>query len=194
MTETIETRHSQDVGNIIALEHVNFQIDRQDWATLFYVTGLGLTRDPYLMVGLENMWINVGAQQFHLPTRTPQQVLRGRVGLVLPDLDALAARLDEIAPQLSDTRFTFTRNGDRVDVTCPWGNHIRCHAPSDEPRAIRLGMPYVEFDVPVGSAAGIARFYSRVMGAPGEVENDAGSAVASITVGDGQRLRFRETT
>ncbi|MCB1741582.1 MAG: hypothetical protein KDK91_14510, partial [Gammaproteobacteria bacterium] len=49
-------------------------------------------------------------------------------------------------------------------------------------------------DVPVGSAAGIARFYSRVMGAPGEVENDAGSAVASITVGDGQRLRFRERT
>ena len=30
--------------------------------------GLGLTRDPYLMTGVGNMWINVGRSQFHLPT------------------------------------------------------------------------------------------------------------------------------
>jgi hypothetical protein len=35
---------------------------------LFYVTGLGLTRDPYLMVADSNMWINAGRSQFHLPT------------------------------------------------------------------------------------------------------------------------------
>ena len=39
------------------------------WRRLFYVVGLGCTRDPYLNVGLNNMWVNVGEQQFHLPTR-----------------------------------------------------------------------------------------------------------------------------
>jgi len=78
-------RGSQDVGNILALEHVNVRIPDQVVATLFYVVGLGLTRDPYLMVGIENMWANAGQQQFHLPTGRPQ-VLRGCVGLVVPDL------------------------------------------------------------------------------------------------------------
>ena len=39
-------RSTEDQGNIIALEHVNVQIDDQRLATLFYVGGLGLTRDP----------------------------------------------------------------------------------------------------------------------------------------------------
>jgi len=69
----------EDVGNIISLEHVNVQISDQSLATLFYVVGMGFTRDPYLNVGLNNMWVNVGEQQFHLPTRTPQ-VIVGHVG------------------------------------------------------------------------------------------------------------------
>src|SRR5919198_638966 len=84
-------RGSQDVGNILALEHVNVRIPDQGVATLFYVVGLGLTRDPYLMVGVDNMWVNAGQQQFHLPTARPQ-VLRGCVGLVVPDPEALTAR------------------------------------------------------------------------------------------------------
>src|SRR2546422_9580044 len=87
MAQTYD-RGAQDIGNIVALEHVNVRIPSQQLATAFYVVGLGFTRDPYLMVGLENMWINVGQQQFHLPTADPQ-VLRGHVGLVVPDLDAL---------------------------------------------------------------------------------------------------------
>jgi hypothetical protein len=55
----------EDVGNIISLEHVNVQISDQALATLFYVVGIGGTRDPYLNVGLNNMWVNVGEQQFH---------------------------------------------------------------------------------------------------------------------------------
>jgi len=50
----------EDVGNIVALEHVNVQVPDQSTALLFYVVGLGLTRDPYLTVGLNNMWVNVG--------------------------------------------------------------------------------------------------------------------------------------
>ena len=70
MADNRYDRTTQDVGNIVALEHVNVKIPDQQLATLFYVVGLGLTRDPYLMIGLENMWVNVGQQQFHLPTGT----------------------------------------------------------------------------------------------------------------------------
>ncbi len=89
---------AEDVGNIAMLEHVNTQVDDQSIATLFYLVGMGFTRDPHMMVGLENMWINLGEQQFHLPTNTPQ-VLRGHVGIVTPNLDTLADRLEGGAGQ-----------------------------------------------------------------------------------------------
>ena len=51
-------RKAENVGNIIQLEHVNVQIPDQQIGTLFYIIGLGFTRDPYLNVGLQNMWVN----------------------------------------------------------------------------------------------------------------------------------------
>ena len=51
------------------VEHVNVTVPDQAEATFFYVNGLGFTRDPYIDFGPFNVWINVGAQQFHLPTR-----------------------------------------------------------------------------------------------------------------------------
>lgn len=185
-------RAAQDVGNIVALEHVNVRIPSQQLATAFYVVGLGLTRDPYLMVGLDNMWVNVGQQQFHLPTGAPQ-VVRGRVGLVLPDLDALLARLAEVKGTLAGTAFGYTVEDGAVAVTCPWGNRLRCHAPAAEFGDMTLGMAYVEFDVPRSSAAGIARFYERVMGAPARLTADGPIPVARVRVGRGQELVFRET-
>ena len=56
-------RARQDLGNIVLLEHVNVTIPDQRLATIFYLSGLGLTRDPYLMAGIENMWVNVGRSQ-----------------------------------------------------------------------------------------------------------------------------------
>src|SRR5271165_5012248 len=53
-------RSAEDLGNAIHLEHVNVHVPDQRLATLFYVVGLGLTRDPYLMVSDTNMWINAG--------------------------------------------------------------------------------------------------------------------------------------
>ena len=38
------------------------------WRRCSTSTGLGLTRDPYLMTSVTNMWVNVGRSQFHLPT------------------------------------------------------------------------------------------------------------------------------
>ena len=51
MTEQTYDRVTQDIGNILALEHVNVTVPDQAVATTFYVSGLGFTRDPYMMVG-----------------------------------------------------------------------------------------------------------------------------------------------
>jgi hypothetical protein len=72
-------RAAEDLGNAVHLEHVNVNIPDQRLATLFYVTGLGLTRDPYLLVSDDNMWVNVGRSQFHLPSGSARR-LRGRTG------------------------------------------------------------------------------------------------------------------
>jgi hypothetical protein len=183
---------AEDVGNIAMLEHVNTQIDDQGIATLFFLVGMGFTRDPHMMVGLENMWINVGEQQFHLPTNTPQ-VLRGHVGIVTPSLDMLADRLEAVQAKLHGTKFAWSRKKDRIDVTSPWGNKFRCYEPSPDFGPMRLGMPYVEFEVPRGTAKGIAAFYNQVIGAAAEVVSKKAGDAAEVSVGQYQKLVFRET-
>src|SRR5256885_11241453 len=121
-------RAAEDLGNSIHFEHVNVTIPDQRLSTLFYITGLGLTRDPYLNTSVTNMWVNVGKSQFHLPTNTPQ-VLRGVTGLVVPDRKALLDRLARVKKDLKDTKFAFRESNDAVETVCPWGNRIRCHEP-----------------------------------------------------------------
>ena len=166
-------RSAEDIGNIVGLEHVNVRVPDQRLATLFYVSGLGLTRDPYLVTGVINMWINVGRSQFHLPTGEAQR-LRGRTGLVLSDLDALAQRLAAVRDPLSDTEFGYETNNDRFGP-------------------ITLGMAYVELDVPVGAANGIARFYNQLLNAPVRLGEVDGAAAAFVAAGHRQSLVFRET-
>jgi hypothetical protein len=181
-------RAAGDTGNIVLLEHVNVTQPDQRLATLYYVVGLGGTRDPYIMVGVDNMWVNYGRTQVHLPTREPQ-VLRGTIGLVVPDLAALKARLGKIEPLLKDTRFTWKEHQDTVEATCPWGNRWRCHAPAPQLGIAELGIAYVELDVPQGSAEGIARFYREVMKAPAT----AGQGRARVSTGGAQQLVFAES-
>ncbi|HVO96099.1 MAG TPA: hypothetical protein VMT22_24805, partial [Terriglobales bacterium] len=161
----------EDVGNIMALEHINVQIPDQSMATLFYVVGMGFTRDPYLNVGLNNMWVNVGEQQFHLPTR-PAQVIDGHAGIVTPDLNALKSRLESVAAGLKDTAFGFTVEADHIAVTSPWGNRYRCYASDTKRGDLSIGIPYVEFNVSPGAVPGILRFYRSVLGAPVIVESN----------------------
>lgn len=185
-------RSAEDVANIVGLEHVNLTVPEQRLATLFYITGMGFTRDPYLVTGVTNMWVNVGRSQFHLPTRGAQ-VLRGHVGLVLPDLEALARRLEAVHGELATTRFAFTAGESRIDVTCPWGNTLHCHAPDPRFGRIVLGMPYVAFDVATGAAGGIARFYRDILKARATIEEVDGKPAARVSVGYRQDLVFRET-
>jgi hypothetical protein len=183
--------HEEDVGNIIELEHVNFCQPDQQKATAFYIVGMGFTRDPYMTVGLNNMWVNVGEQQFHLPTRAAQ-VLDGHVGLVVPDLQALKERLGAVAEMLKRTKFAYSDQGDYVAVTCPWGNQFRAYAPTDRFGPMVQGIPYVEVNVRQNTAPGIARFYQQVMGAPTDVDEDAGGQLARVHIGEDQELIYRE--
>jgi len=185
-------RTAEDLGNVVALEHVNVLIPDQQHATLFYVTGLGLTRDPYLMTSTDNMWINVGRSQFHLPTGEAQ-VLRGRVGMVLPDREALLNRLARVRRPLDGTRFEVREHNSFVDVVSPWGNHIRCHEPEPRFGRITLGLPYVEFDVAPGTAEGIARFYREIIGTTADTAEDEHGLHARASVGAQQNFIFRET-
>lgn len=184
---------AEDVGNIVLLEHVNVEIPDQAKATLFYVVGLGFTRDPYMNVGLGNMWINVGEQQFHLPTRDQPQIIPGTIGLVVPDLELLKSRLKAVEEPLKDTRFRWAIEDDFLALTCPWGNRFRCHGSSAKFGDMALGIPYVEFWTKPGSAKGIARFYQDVMQAPSSVHSKDGMAAARIEIGRNQWLVFRET-
>jgi catechol-2,3-dioxygenase len=185
-------RAAEDLGNSIHLEHVNVTVPDQRLATLFYAAGLGLTRDPYLMVSDSNMWINVGKSQFHLPSGGPQ-VLRGHTGIVMPGREALLDRLASVAKKLDGTSFAYQEHNDYVEATCPWGNRVRCYEP-DAARfgRVALGIPYVEFDVPVGSAKAICAFYPEIMGIPAELKN-GDATLARVKVGKDQYLQFRET-
>src|SRR3989440_12611747 len=102
-------RAAEDLGNAVHLEHVNVTVPDQRLATLFYVAGLGLTRDPYIMTSDNNMWVNDGRSQFHLPTDKPQ-VLRGHTGIVIAGRQALLHRLASVRKKLDDTRFSFSEH------------------------------------------------------------------------------------
>jgi hypothetical protein len=192
-------RTTQDVGNIVLLEHFNVTIADQRLATLFYVVGLGGTRDPYIFPGFTNMWVNFGRTQVHLPSRGAEpraQVLRGTAGFVVPDLQALKKRLEfagaemqRVVPEAATT-FSWRERDGCVEAICPWGNRIRCHAPGAEFGRTELGLAYVDFDVPPGTAEGIARFYAEVLKAPAR----AAGGRAEVRVGREQRLLYTETT
>jgi len=193
MEERHYDRAAEDIGNIVGLGHVNTAIPKQRLSTLFYVTGLGLTRDPFVNTSTDNMWINVGQSQFHLPTGRIE-ILRGITGLVLPDRAALLERLTRMRKLLEGTSFDFRESNDGVETVSPWGNRIHCHAPDpDRFGPVALGMAYVQFDVRPGAAEGIARFYREVLGAPADLLDDARGRRARVMVGAKQYFIFRET-
>ena len=193
MEEPRYDRAVEDIGNIVGLGHVNTAIPKQRLSTLFYVTGLGLTRDPFINTSTDNMWINVGQSQFHLPTGRIE-VLRGTTGLVVPDRAALLERLAKLRGPLGGTSFDFRESNAGVETVSPFGNRIHCHAPDPERFGpVALGMAYVRFDVRPGAAAGIARFYREVFAAPADLLDDADGPRARVMVGARQYFVFRET-
>lgn len=186
-----------DTSNLVLLEHVNLTIPDQHLATAFYVSGLGLTRDPYLMTGVSNMWINIGRSQIHLPQGNPQR-LRGHVALVVGERRSLLARLREVQPVLNGTAFGWRERAGRVEVTCPWGNRYDCLDPdaweANAPGSrIDLGIAYVQLDVPVGCAGPIAAFYREMLNASVQTREYNGLQQAVVAVGTHQQIIYAET-
>jgi hypothetical protein len=192
-------RAGETVGNIVHLEHFNCMVDDQRLVTGFYVMGLGGTRDPYIFTGLENIWINFGRTQIHMPSRgnpVRPEVLRGTLGLVVPNLGELKKRLERAGAELKrlvpekKTKFHWEERDGAVEATCPYGNRFRCFEPSAEYPRTDIGIVYVEFDVPKGTVDGIARFYNEVMQAPATAREGR----ATVGIGRHQKLHFVETS
>ena len=188
MSKRTFDRAEEDFGNVLNMEHINLTVPDQQLAALFYVTGLGFTRDPYIDFGTFNMWINVGEQQFHLPKRDAQ-LFRGHIGVVVPDLDDLKRRLDFIDRPMHGSAFDRDEKNDHIALTCPWGNDIRAYGPSF---GTSLGIPFAVLDVPPDTAPGICRFYNDVLDTRARVVTN-GATAAEVTMGGNQRLIFRET-
>ena len=155
-------------------------------------SGLGLTRDPYLMVSDTNMWINVGRSQFHLPTGKAQ-VVRGHTGLVIPGREALLDRLAAVrrssrAPSSASANTTTTSRR-------PVRGAIGCAATSRTPRASAASRSAFHMSSSTCRSAPRRRsrqFYPAVFGTPAQVQNGDGT-VARTLMGKDQYLQFRET-
>ncbi len=190
-------RSTQDVGNVLGMEHVNLAITDRDIADRFYISGLGFTRDPYIDLGIYGTtWVNLGSQQMHLMHTDRAQRFRGRIGLVVPDPDAVIGRLDRLVnrvPTVAETQVAHTTVDGHLMVTGPWGNQFRIHGPDEIP-GFTIGMPYLEIDIEGGRAPSVAAFYQTIMGCPTRLDDDGDGSTAVATVGLHQELRFCETT
>lgn len=141
---------SLEVRGVVWLEHVNLVTGGRELAEVFYLEGLGLTRDPTRDPASSVMWVNVGSrQQFHLQDPTKEdaaQAVDGCIGLALPDLAALTGRLRAVSPRLSEpevpgSRFAFADLGGTVVVDCPWGNRFFVYSCAAEAAAPSPGRP-----------------------------------------------------
>ena len=186
-------RAAEDLGNSVHLEHVNVQIPDQRIAGLFYVVGLGLTRDPYLNVADNNMWVNVGRSQFHLPTGEPQ-VLRGHTGIVMrgPRGAAGAALERAQTARRHALRLQRAQRPRRGDL--PLGQPhplLRAGRGAVRPRS-RSASPMSSSTCRSAPPRVSRAFYREMIGTPAEVANGDGT-VARVKVGKQQHLLFRET-
>ena len=186
-------RGAEDLGNVTALEHLNVEIPNQGLASDFYLLGLGFTRDPYLFPGTNNMWVNIGKSQIHMPSGDAL-VFRGHIGIVAPNRRELLDRLQNVKKNLAGTKFSFAETNEYVLATCPWGNVFHIYEPNVARFGnINLGLPFVEFTVPEKTAKKIAKFYRKVLGAKTSLENNGHGKAAHIKCGLNQELVFRET-
>ncbi len=184
-----------EIGGILHLEHVNFEVADHEMPTIFFMNGLGLTRDPYRRADETNMGVNIGMQQFHLPRRgkeTPP--FTGEIGLVVPDVRTIKARLDRLKKmgKFKGTPYAWKAEGKTAVVTSPFGVRMRLHRAGSIPFRWPLGLAYVDIPVPPGLTAAIANFYRRMMDAPVRMAKLAGEKAAVVTFGPHQYVRFRE--
>ena len=185
-----------EIGGVLHLEHFNFEMLDHDIATIFFMNGLGLTRDPYRRADENNMGVNVGMQQFHLPRRgrkTPP--FYGEVGLVVPDIQLIRARLERLdrMHRFEGTAYQITAVGEKnLKLISPWGIPMRLWQAGVLPFQRPLGLAYVDIPVKHGKTGELVVFYQELLKTPYRQERLNGETAAIFTVGPHQYLRFRE--
>lgn len=120
-------------------------------------------------------------------------MIAGCIGVVVPDLGQLQARLKAVQDRLVGTKFQWRVEENDIAVTCPWGNRFRCHHPAEVFGDMELGIPYVEFQARPGTVEGITRFYRDLMRAPAAAASNNGFRSGRIEIGRNQWLVFKES-
>jgi len=182
---------SRELGNFTHFEHVNLRVSDHYLATLFFIEGLGLTRDPTRKVSVYNMWVNIGKQQLHLPLGDAIP-FAGEIGLTVPSLKTVQRSLKRIRTQFKDTEFDCREDGKTLLVYSPWGHRLRLHEQGKLSGVLPQALPYVKFWVPQGTAAGIAAFYQEVLGVPTRLRKGGKRHKAIVNVGVNQHFHFVE--
>ena len=155
--------------------------------------------------------MNIGSSQIHLPDGAAQHV-PGVVGVLYPDLLTLELRLRNAYPKLRHTAFRYEHHpGSHIDIICPYGNRFKvleadgldARGVQPGPRSLGLGIAYIEYQVPFGTAKLISRFYQRIIGAHVTLEGgdyESEPCVfgvlpqrAIVTAGPQQEIVFTET-
>lgn len=218
----------------VSIEHVN--INSGPWTTAlqeFYYDILGFADDSRALAVRQRTnaaggsfsglhWVNIGLQQFHLPSSSPQ-VIRGRIGLSYESLEQLEKRLEAGGIPLEKVRQDDGQLTNLI-ISCPIGNKLCLHeqkrcegsltwfgpaptipVPSPEialpgGQSLGLGMEYVDFDVPLGTAQIIHKFYKHFFNtevAELEMFESSGGpgsfARCVVPLGFHQRIIFSET-
>ena len=185
-----------EIGNILHLEHINFEGADHELATIFFMNGLGFTRDPYRRTDETNLGVNVGMQQFHLPRRgNPTPPFYGEVGLVVPDLAVIKSRLDRLAEmgKFDATPYDLLMLDDAtMRVMSPFGISLRLYPAGSLAFLKPMGLAYVDIPIKPGKAIQLQKFYRDFLKTPSilcELENEKSLVV---TFGPHQYVRFRE--
>ena len=186
---------SPEIGRMLHMDHVNFETPDHEMATIFYMNGLGFTRDPYRRADEQNLGVNVGRQQFHLPKRgeyTPP--FYGIVGLVVPDIGGIKQRFEVLNDlgKFEGTPYGWLEEGNSVLMTSPFGYRLRLHSYGTLEFTKPLGIAYVEVPAPLGKAARIGKFYEKIVGAPVQISTVGDTEAAIILAGPHQEIKFIE--
>jgi hypothetical protein len=131
----------------------------------------------------------------HLPSDGETHRFDGVIGLVVPDLAFVKARLMMLKDKkkFKNTPYRYKElNKKSALITSPFGSNFRLHQAGSIPFNKPIGMPYVEFMIPPGKAKGIVNFYKKVMDTPARLRKTGGQTLVEVVMGPYQHCRFLE--
>ena len=161
-----------------------------------FVSGLGLTRDPYRRTDEANMGVNIGMQRFHLPRRgrvTPP--FFGEIGLILPDIKIVLARLNRIEHngKFEGTAYEILAvQNNFIYLKSPWGIPMRLWNSGAQLFRGPNGVNLCWYSRSTWHSKETDQILPRIIEAPVLIDKINGENAAICTVGPHQYPRFIE--